>query len=247
MSLAALRVSLLALCCLTNVNATSHASARATHVLRSVERRASDEGDARRAEELYRRGEGLARSGDTRGALEALKEALKLYLRLCSEAKPTGETPDAMARFRAAMAQRLGRAPESVELYRRLGGVDAATDFERGQLEALRAHALGFVESDVSRAIFLVRETDERIVLNQKPEPGFPEAARRQNVSGAVRLRAVFAADGQVKYILVLKGLPGGLTEKCVEAASKIKFTPAVKGGRPVSQFAVLEYYFNIY
>ena len=53
--------------------------------------------------------------------------------------------------------------------------------------------------------------------------------------------------DGHVKNILVVKGLPDGLTEKAVQAARQIKFTPAVKDGRPVSQFVILEYNFNGY
>jgi TonB family protein len=210
--------------------------------------RASDEGDAERAEELYRRGEGLARRGDTRGALEALQEAVKLYLRVYAESKPPGPPdPEVFARFRAEMSKRLAHAPESVELYERLGGADGASAFEREQLDALRAHAQGFVESDASRAIFLGQEADVRAVIRYKPEPGFTEEARQKNVSGTVRLRAVLSADGELRHILVLKGLPSGLTEKCVEAARRTKFTPAVKSGRPVSQFIVLEYNFNTY
>jgi hypothetical protein len=50
-----------------------------------------------------------------------------------------------------------------------------------------------------------------------------------------------------VKYIIVLSGLPGGLTERAVEAARRIKFFPATKDGRPVSMFIQLEYNFNLY
>lgn len=245
MSLTTLRVSLLAILCLT----TLHSDARAQAAAQSEAPRAAVEGDVRRAEELYRDGEGLARRGDKRGALTALEEALKIYLRFYAESKPQGSppTPGALATFRAAMARGLAHAPESVELYARLGGVEGATEFERGQLEALRAHALGFVESDASRAVFLTQEADVRATINDKPEPGYTEEARDKNVEGLVRLRAVLARDGEVKHILVLKGLPAGLTEKCVEAASRMKFTPAAKGGRPVSQFVVLEYNFSTF
>jgi TonB family protein len=66
-------------------------------------------------------------------------------------------------------------------------------------------------------------------------------------VSGTVRLRAVLSADGEVGHVLVIKGLPSGLTEKCVDAARRTKFTPAQKGGRPVSQFVMLEYNFSTF
>ena len=210
--------------------------------------RASDEGYAGRAEELYQRGEGLARQGDTRGALEALLGAMKIYLRVYAESKPPGPPdPEVFARFRAEMVKRLAHAPDSVELYERLGGADDATDFEREQFDALRAHAQGFVESDDSRVIFLGQEADKHAVITYKAEPGFTEEARRKNVSGTVKLRAVLAADGEIRNILVIKGLPSGLTEKCVEAARRTRFAPAVKSDRPVSQFIVLEYNFNTY
>jgi outer membrane biosynthesis protein TonB len=41
--------------------------------------------------------------------------------------------------------------------------------------------------------------------------------------------------------------LPDGLTEKAIEAARRISFTPAEKDGRKVSQYVTIEYNFNIY
>jgi outer membrane biosynthesis protein TonB len=121
------------------------------------------------------------------------------------------------------------------------------TPFEREQLEAFRGQAQAVTETDESRAVFLGTEADVRARITHKPEPGFTEEARRNNVRGRVRLRAVLAADGAVRHILVLEGLPHGMTEECVNAALGIRFTPAVKGGRPVSQFVMLEYNFNTY
>jgi TonB family protein len=107
------------------------------------------------------------------------------------------------------------------------------------------------VYGDASRArtaqVFRQAEVTTKALITYKPEPGFTERARQENVAGVIRLRAVLAADGRVKHILVIKGLPHGLTEKAVEAARRIRFTPATVEGRPVSQFVVLEYNFNIY
>jgi len=86
-----------------------------------------------------------------------------------------------------------------------------------------------------------------RARIKQKPEPEYTKAARWAGVSGTVILRAVFSADGQVEHILVLQSLPHGLTQNAIEAAKKIKFTPATKEGRPVSTFAQLEYTFSVY
>jgi TonB family protein len=94
---------------------------------------------------------------------------------------------------------------------------------------------------------FRQAEVTRKAVIISKPEPGFTEEARKENVTGVVRLRAVLAADGRVRHILVIKGLPHGLTEKAVAAARHIRFTPAERDGRPVPQFIILEYNFNIY
>jgi TonB family protein len=95
--------------------------------------------------------------------------------------------------------------------------------------------------------VFRQAEVTTRAVINHKPEPGYIEEVRRPTASGVVRLRAVLAADGRVKNILVIKGMPDGLTERAIEAARRIKFTPAAINGRPVSQVVILEYNFNVY
>jgi protein TonB len=104
----------------------------------------------------------------------------------------------------------------------------------------------GGIDHDPLR-IFRRNEVTQRAVITFKPEPGFTEDARRNNVTGTVRLRAILSASGEVTGISVVKGLPDGLTEKAIAAARQIKFRPAQKDGRAVSQYIVLEYNFNIY
>lgn len=94
---------------------------------------------------------------------------------------------------------------------------------------------------------FQPREVTAKAVITSKPEPGFTEEARKNNVTGLVRLRAVLSSGGAVQNISVIKGLPDGLTEKAIAAARNIRFRPAQKDGRNVSQYIVLEYNFNIY
>jgi protein TonB len=83
-------------------------------------------------------------------------------------------------------------------------------------------------------------------VLN-KPEPKYTEEARRNQINGTVVLRAIFASSGQVVQIQALQTLPFGLTESAISAARQIKFSPATKGGQPVSVSMTLEYNFNLY
>jgi TonB family protein len=94
---------------------------------------------------------------------------------------------------------------------------------------------------------FKQTEVTQRAIITSKPEPGFTEDARKNNVTGVVRIRAVLTASGEVTNISVVKGLPDGLTEKAIEAARQIRFRPAQKDGHTVSQYIVLEYNFNIY
>ncbi len=94
---------------------------------------------------------------------------------------------------------------------------------------------------------FKLSEVTQRAVITFKPEPGFTEEARRNGVTGTVRLRAILSASGEVMNVTTIKGLPDGLTEKAISAARQIKFRPAQKDGRAVSQYVVLEYNFNIY
>jgi TonB family protein len=99
---------------------------------------------------------------------------------------------------------------------------------------------------DYSRP-FKQTEVTRKALITFKPEPGFTEDARKNNVTGVVRLRAILHASGSVTNVSVVKGLPDGLTEKAIAAAKQIRFTPAEKDGHTVSQYIVLEYNFNIY
>jgi TonB family protein len=94
---------------------------------------------------------------------------------------------------------------------------------------------------------FQPREVTRKAVITFKPEPNFTEEARKNNVTGLVKLRLVLASSGAVSNISVVKGLPDGLTEKAIAAARQIRFNPAQKDGRAVSQYITIEYNFNIY
>jgi TonB family protein len=104
----------------------------------------------------------------------------------------------------------------------------------------------GPVPVDYNR-IFRGSEVTVRARVISKPEPGFTEKARMNYIVGQVRLRAVLASTGEVTNIVVLSELPYFLTDRAVWAARHMKFVPATKDGRPVSQWVTLEYNFNIY
>ena len=99
---------------------------------------------------------------------------------------------------------------------------------------------------DSGERIYKGSEVDTKVRLISKPEPTYTEDARSNRIQGTVVLRAIFAKNGQVTHIRVVAALPYGLTERCVDAVKKIKFTPATKEGQPVSMWIQLEYNFNL-
>jgi periplasmic protein TonB len=70
---------------------------------------------------------------------------------------------------------------------------------------------------------------------------------RSAGVQGTVILMVVFADEGVLKHIMVLQGLSHGLTEQAIAAARKIRFTPAMRDGKPISVNGNLEFYFSLY
>jgi TonB family protein len=99
---------------------------------------------------------------------------------------------------------------------------------------------------DYSR-VFAPKEVTQKARILSRPEPQYTEEARRNQVSGTVVLKTVFSSSGQVTNIRAVSGLPYGLTEKAIEAARMIRFSPAMKDGRAVSQYVQIEYNFNLY
>jgi TonB family protein len=100
---------------------------------------------------------------------------------------------------------------------------------------------------DYANKIFKPSEVSSKARIISRPEPQYTEDARKNQVSGTVVLRAVFSSNGAVTNIRTVSGLPHGLTERAMAAARQIKFSPATKDGRPVSQYIQIEYNFNLY
>lgn len=95
--------------------------------------------------------------------------------------------------------------------------------------------------------VFAPKEVTQKARILSRPEPQYTEEARKNQVSGTVVLKAVFSSSGQVTNIRAVSGLPYGLTEKAIAAARMIRFSPAMKDGRAVSQYIQIEYNFNLY
>jgi TonB family protein len=103
----------------------------------------------------------------------------------------------------------------------------------------------GATRKDEGLPAYRARELDRRAIITFKPEPGYTEEAKQNNVEGVVRLKAVLCPAGKVLDISVVEGLPDGLTEEAIKAARGIRFRPAERKGKPVAQLVTLEYYFR--
>jgi TonB family protein len=90
------------------------------------------------------------------------------------------------------------------------------------------------------------KSVDSRPISITRPRPGYTDTARNNKVQGNVRVRALIGADGFVKQVRVISGLPDGLTEEAVLAVKKMRFKPALKNGQPVAYWVPLDVGFNL-
>ena len=100
------------------------------------------------------------------------------------------------------------------------------------------------LESNSGEPIHTGKEVDVKAKMLEGAGPSYTEEARKNRVAGTVILKVVFTSRGTVENIRVIRGLPDGMTERCIEAAKKIKFIPATKDGHAVSMWMQLEYNF---
>ena len=80
-----------------------------------------------------------------------------------------------------------------------------------------------------------------------KEKAKYTEDARTNKITGTVVLNLVFNANGSISDIRIVRGLPDGLSESAIEAAKKMRFSPAVKNGQAVSVRGNVEFNFTLY
>jgi TonB family protein len=102
-------------------------------------------------------------------------------------------------------------------------------------------------DNNARAPVYSSKEVTRKVAMISRPSPPYNDEARRNQVTGVVRLRFVATPDGKVTNIVVQLFLPDGLTENAILAAKHLKFIPAVKDGRPVAQYVLIEYNYNIY
>ena len=98
--------------------------------------------------------------------------------------------------------------------------------------------------------LFYHKENDEDLQKNaeitQMPVPEYPKGEKLKELSGKVKLTLNLFPNGDVKVTKIESDLPKEFEQKAREAASKIKFKPAIhKKGNKVTQTKEIEYEFK--
>jgi TonB family protein len=202
----------------------------------AMARRALELGD-QSVESHYAIAEASLRLGEPGNALEEAAMALKI--------KPDFLPPLITKSFAHYSLRQYSESAASLERFLALSPNDPDAPIWRDQLEELRSRT-SQKPGDPAPA-FAPREVTQKVRVLSKPEPGYTERARKAGVMGTVVLVTVFSSEGEVKNIRIVKALGYGLTTKAIGAARQIKFSPAIKDGKPVSMFMQLEYSFNLY
>ncbi len=182
----------------------------------------------------WRRGSDKMAGADYQAALLEFQEAIRL-------------TPNS-----AAAHYELGR------LYLTLGQKEKAQN-QRQILQQLRGHS-DLLERAIIRTFaspvapewnaplepILSASATLRPSIIYQEKAKYTEMARQYYVQGTVIISVIFGANGRLSDPKVKRGLPLGLTETAIEAAEKIRFTPAMKDGKPVSVRLAIEFTFNL-
>jgi TonB family protein len=87
---------------------------------------------------------------------------------------------------------------------------------------------------------------DQRPIPLNSPQPRYTEDARKNKIQGTVTARVLIGADGVVKRVTILRGLPDGLDEQAIQAAYQLRFKPAMKSGQPVAYQMSVVIEFNL-
>ena len=87
---------------------------------------------------------------------------------------------------------------------------------------------------------------DQQPVLLNNPVPRYTEEARKNKIQGTVTARVLIGADGSVKQVKIVRGLPDGLDEQAIQAAYQLRFRAAMKSGQPVAFWKNVVIEFNL-
>jgi TonB family protein len=84
------------------------------------------------------------------------------------------------------------------------------------------------------------------VTILYKPNPTYSPEGRERRIQGDVVLEVIFLASGQIKVTRVVSGLGFGMDDEAIHAAQRIRFTPAMRDGKPADFSARIRIEFRL-
>jgi TonB family protein len=111
---------------------------------------------------------------------------------------------------------------------------------EQPESKAIRAQLFGRTSEGALQIV------DQKPVPLTRPQPEITEEMRKAGIQGSVCMRVLVDADGTVKQVRIISGLPEGLNEAAVAMVKKMRFQPAMKDAQPVAYWQNIDFQFNL-
>ena len=96
--------------------------------------------------------------------------------------------------------------------------------------------------AECSVQAYKATELDRKAKILEYPHPDFGVADLERYRNSVVVLRGLLCGSGKVTNLKVIQGVSDRVDEAAIKTAKKIKFRPAQKDGRDVSQWLNFEY-----
>jgi TonB family protein len=112
--------------------------------------------------------------------------------------------------------------------------------------EAQRESKYIFDQLYIDHPDSFTREVDSMPITLNAVRPIYTEEARKNRIAGSVQARALIGADGKVKRVRIISGLPDGLSEEAIFAINQMLFKPAMKADKPVDYWMMITIEFRL-
>ena len=99
--------------------------------------------------------------------------------------------------------------------------------------------------ADCPAPIYSPYEVSKKAKIIFFPPPERPKDKRAKEIAGIVVVHVVLCRTGQVTDVQAVQKLPYGITQSAIDAAKHVRFNPAEKDGKTVSQRAMFQYRFD--
>jgi protein TonB len=101
-------------------------------------------------------------------------------------------------------------------------------------------------EPDINAFIFDAEEPKPRNMEDVRKLIGYPEIAKDAGIEGQVVIRVLVDKYGNYSKHKVIKKVHPILAEACEKQVSKLKFTPAIQGGKPIPFWVNIPFKFKL-